>query len=184
MGGTEIPWLKPWRAAISAEAGRPAVLALATVDAAGDPQVRSVVCRRIDEFGRIWITSDSRSAKHQEIQRHPRVAAVAWLPSSRVQFRFRASIETLDPADRQRIELWQTLSPETRATFFWLTPGEPRTAADDAFVRSSDAARPPESFEVLVLRPRMVELLDLNLHPHRRLRWSELEGWTAIELNP
>jgi pyridoxamine 5'-phosphate oxidase len=186
MSGSGIPWLQPFRAAISAEAGRPTVLALATVDEAGDAQVRSMICRRTDEFGRIWMTADSRSAKHQQILRHPRAAAVAWFPSSRQQFRFSGSIEILDGSsgDSQWLDLWRSLSSETRATFFWPVPGQPRAAVDRSLPRSSEAAQPPACFAVLVMIPIVVECLSMTFHPHQRVRWEHERGWRAEQLNP
>ena len=177
--------MKSLRAAASSEAGRPMILALATVDEAGEPQVRSVVCRHIDDDGELWITSDSRSAKHRELIRHPRAATVAWFPAAREQFRFNGPVEILDSFSTrpERADIWQALSPETRATFLWPDPGRPRVEAS-AFVRSSDQVVPPASFEVLVLRPVTVEQLVLTKHPHQRRRWELNGAWSVRELNP
>lgn len=186
MSGTEIPWLHPLRAAIAGEAGRPTVLALATVDAAGDPQVRCMVCRRVDELGQLWMTSDSRGAKHEQILRHPRAAAVAWFPSSRQQFRFSGPVKILDRSSpgHYYLELWQSLSPEVRATFFWPAPGQLRSVPDEVFAKSSESAQPPESFHVLVMTPIIVDCLSLALHPHGRTRWKHDAAWTDTQHNP
>lgn len=183
----EVPWLEAFRsAAVREAAGRPIVLALATVDEAGDPQVRSVVCRRVDDQGAIWITSDARSAKHRQIANHGRAAAVAWFPAPREQFRFSGPVQMLDASSGSpgRTILWQSLSPETRATFLWPAPGAPRTAPDDAFARTNDDAAPPASFEGLILRPDLAEHLVLSTHPHRRLRWTFNRQWNVQEINP
>jgi pyridoxamine 5'-phosphate oxidase len=182
----EIPWLEPFRSAAAREAGRPIILALATVDEAGDPQVRSVVCRRVDDQGTLWIASDARSAKHHEIASHRRVAAVAWFPAPREQFRFSGLVQILDHSSDSpdRANLWQSLSPETRATFLWPAPGAPRTASDDAFARASDDAAPAPSFEIGVLRPDVTEHLVLSTHPHRRRRWTFEHQWRVQEINP
>lgn len=181
-----IPWLESFRAAASSEAGRPIILALATVDAAGDPQVRSVVCRRVDDDGRIWITSDARSAKHCELAEHPRAAAVVWFPVVREQFRFNGRVQILDSASGSydREKLWRSLSPATRGSFFGPRPGESR-AEIDAFTESSEAPDPPASFEVLVLDPERAEHLVLTTHPHQRRRWERgPNGIRMFELNP
>lgn len=182
----ETPWLQPFRAAAERESGRPIILSLATVDEAGDPQVRSVVCRRVDDGGVFWIASDARSTKHRQLATHPRAAAVAWFAETREQFRFSGSVQILGSSSdsSERVDLWRTLSPETRATFFWPDPGEPRTAAGDAFPRTSDAAEPPPSFQLLMLRPNTVDHLALTSHPHRRRRWTWDGDWAVRELNP
>jgi PPOX class probable FMN-dependent enzyme len=181
----EIPWLQPFRAAAASEPGRPTIIALATVDAAGDPQVRSVVCRRIDDDGRLWITSDARSAKHDELVHRPRAAAVAWFPATREQFRFNGGVRIIDSNanDPAAEKIWRDLPPATRAMFYWPPPGQPRAPAD-AFVESADATEPPASFEVLVLQPDRVEHLSLAVHPHQRRRWDWDADWWMEELNP
>ncbi|HEY2585890.1 MAG TPA: pyridoxamine 5'-phosphate oxidase family protein [Tepidisphaeraceae bacterium] len=182
----EIPWLEALRAA-EREAGRPMILSLATVDDAGDPQVRSVVCRRVDDRGMLWIASDARSVKHRQLAMHPRAAAVAWFPATREQFRFSfsGSVQILGGSSESsdRVELWRSLAPETRATFFWPDPGGLRTAGDDAFAKTSDVADPPPSFELLVLHPTAVDHLVLTAHPHRRRRWTSEGQWALRELN-
>jgi pyridoxamine 5'-phosphate oxidase len=181
----QIPWLQSFRAAVASEPGRPAIIALATVDAAGDPQVRSVVCRRIDDEGRLWITSDARSAKHDQLARHPRAAAVAWFPTTREQFRLNGAVEIMDnrSIDPARADLWRDLPPATRATFYWPAPGQAR-APLDRFVETADAIEPPASFEILVLLPTRVEYLLLSSQPHQRRRWDRKANWITEELNP
>jgi pyridoxamine 5'-phosphate oxidase len=181
----QIPWLQLVRAAAASEPGRPTIIALATVDAAGDPQVRSVVCRRIDDEGQLWITSDARSAKHDQLARDPRAAAVAWFPATREQFRFNGTIEIIGSRSNEpaRAELWRELPPATRATFYWPAPGQPRAPLDQ-FVETADAAESPASFEILVLQPDRVEHLLLAAHPHRRQRRDRDGGWRRDELNP
>lgn len=180
-----IPWLELFRAAASSESGRPIIIALATVDAAGDPQVRSVVCRHMDDEGRIWITSDTRSPKHRQILAHPRAAAVAWFSSIREQFRFNGTVEILDSSSTgtARVEFWRGLPSATRATFFWPPPGEIRNPGA-TFAASSDAPDPPPSFGVLVLSPSRVEHLMLKYDPHQARRWERNTHWATQEVNP
>lgn len=182
----EVPWLEPFRAAEAHDVGRPLIVSLATVDEAGDPQVRSVVCRRVDDNGVLWIASDARSAKHRQLAMHPRAAAVAWFAATREQFRFTGPVEILGPTSNSpaRADLWRALSPETRGTFLWPDPGEPRTASDDAFARSNGTVDPPDSFEILMLRPTAVDRLALTAHPHQRRLWTLARDWIVQELNP
>jgi pyridoxamine 5'-phosphate oxidase len=92
-----------------------------------------------------------------------------------------------EPArDSARAELWRELSDEVRALFFWPTPGAKKLDMPEAFPKVVDAEKPlPASFEVLVLRPRRVEHLQLKPHPHRRRRWILAGKWNAAsEVNP
>lgn len=181
----QIPWLELFRLAAACEEKGSIIIALATVNPVGDPQVRSVVCRRIDDDGRIWITSDTRSPKHRQLVAHPRAAAVAWLSRTREQFRFNATVEILDSSSTgsARAEFWRSLPSATRETFFWPPPGEIRDPGG-TFPTSNDAADPPPSFGLLVLSPIRVEHLVLRFDPHQARRWDRSTNWATQELNP
>src|SRR4051794_39848256 len=118
-------WSELFRAALATPTAQPAVLALATVDRQGHPQVRSVICRECDEAGALWMTCDARSGKVADISNHPQVATSCWIPGLRQQFRINGTLELCaDPGQRNR--RWLDLRPETRATFFWPMPGSPK----------------------------------------------------------
>jgi pyridoxamine 5'-phosphate oxidase len=176
-----LPWLGEFRAAMAKVDG-PIVLSLATVNGGGNPRVRSVVCRRIDEHGGIWITSDARSAKNLDVLAHPKVAAACWIREAGVQFRFTGEAEIVrDGDDLKRV--WEELKPETKVTFFWPAPGEAR-GPDATFETQCNGSEMAREFSVIVVRPSEVEALEVEVTPHRRRRWV-LEGeWRVIELNP
>jgi pyridoxamine 5'-phosphate oxidase len=167
---------------------KPRICTLATVDKTGLPRARSVVCRRVGPDGAIWLASDARSEKNEHVKANPQAEVVFWLPTRREQFRVQGSVKVLgEPArDPARAELWRELSDEARALFFWPTPGAKKLDTAGAFPKVVDAEKPPPaSFEVLILRPRRVEHLQLNPYPHRRRRWMLAGKWTAAsEVNP
>jgi PPOX class probable FMN-dependent enzyme len=177
-------WLVLFRTATATE--RPLILSLATVGAVGHPQVRSVVCRRIESDGSLWFSSDSRSAKHAQLTAHPYAAAVCWIATTREQFRFAGSVEIVseESPSQDRIDLWREMTRESRAMFFWPAPGTPRETNDTQFAPESDAPLPPPSFEILILRPHEVEHLRLSIRPHDRTRWTLTNGWNVERLNP
>ena len=144
-----------------------------------------MICRCLDEDGRLWLTTDSRSAKHAELSLRSNAAAAAWFPATREQFRFEGRVEMLGESSvgLERAKVWRTLTAETRATFQWPRPGEPR-ASDGEFVKSNEALDPPASFGVLLLRPEKVEHLNLKTHPHQRRCWRRDGQWSVRELNP
>jgi PPOX class probable FMN-dependent enzyme len=176
-----VPWLDAFRSV----AARPLILSLATVAGNGGPDVRSVICRRVEDDGSLWFTSDARSGKDAQLAMNSNVAAVYWAPATREQFRFWGGSEILNESsgNPSREELWKELTAETRAMFFWPPPGEPRVT-DSRFVAASEAESPPATFDAIVLRPSRVEHLALSMHPHRRTRWTFSTHWTTEDLNP
>lgn len=180
-------WIELLRAALADEFGdgKPHICTLATVDEDGNPDARSVVCRWIDEAGRLYFASDARSEKGRQLRRCPAAAAVFWLPRRREQFRLRGKpVEILDatPNPPLRQQIWQDLSPASRALFAWPPPGAERGENESAFPRELDAATPiAPTFAVLSFYADEVQHLDLNPHPHERTVW---QGGTRRRVNP
>jgi PPOX class probable FMN-dependent enzyme len=181
-------WIIELRDALGAEFGdRPKVGVLATVDRYGRPRGRSVVCRRIEDGGALWIASDRRSSKNGQVQNRPFAELVIWLPTRREQFRLAGHVSVLGPDsdDPRRRWLWRTLPDPTRAMFFWPPPGRPLDPDPNALPGAVPAdVEPPDDFEVLILEPDQVEHLDLKPTPHRRRRWSAEDAWEEQGLNP
>lgn len=182
-------WVEELRSALADEFGdEPQVCTLATVDKNGAPRARSVICRKVSPEGSLCIVSDARSEKNEQLKAVPQAEVVFWLPVRREQFRLLGSVRIAsgnlnDPA---RLEAWQGLSDEARALFFWPAPGSRRTETPSAFAEKVEASTsPPPQFELIVLRPRRVEHLQLSAHPHRRRRWMLAGKWSAAaEVNP
>lgn len=194
-----IKWFNPfniaamdWLVELSASMGSvqrstPLIATLATVDFLGRPRARSVVCRRIDDDGPIWIASDARSEKNVHVRETKLAELVIWLPQPREQFRLFGDVAVLDLRDEtgKRRQLWEDLTDTTRGVFYWPTPGSPLEANPQAFADQMPVGEgPPEAFEVLLLRPTQVERLQLQAHPHKRTRWSAVNDWRAEALNP
>jgi PPOX class probable FMN-dependent enzyme len=180
-------WLEDLLAALDGEfAQAPKVMILATVDRAGAPHVRSVVCRKIDRDGCLYATIDARSEKNAQLRGDPRAEAAFWLPKLRMQFRINgvARIISFPQDESLRLEVWRGLSDESRSVYFWPTPGV-AAAADDAFAEAVAAdVPPPQTFEVMVLEPRQVDRLSLESHPHRRRVWRADTKWAGVDVNP
>jgi pyridoxine/pyridoxamine 5'-phosphate oxidase len=175
------PWLKAFRTSIE-RVQVPIVLSLATVDRNGDPRVRSVICRRVDDEGGLWFTSDARSAKNLELAAHPRVAACCLLMDEGLQFQFTGEAKVDRNYDRRQA-VWASLKGKSRGAFFGPDPGAERAHADH-FVQSSDEEETPDTFSLIILRPSQVELLDVRPTPNLRWRWVDQSGWYIRELNP
>jgi pyridoxamine 5'-phosphate oxidase len=183
-------WIGELQSALSREFGdKPMTATLATVDKSGAPRARTVVCRRVMEDGSFCIASDARTEKTEQLKAMPQAELVFWLPTLREQYRVlgAARIAGVAPSDTPlRQELWRGLSDASRATFRWPSPGAKRFDSEEAFVAAvSVDAEIPTNFDVIVIRPKRVEHLQLSTHPHRRRRWMLAGKWSAAsELNP
>lgn len=182
-----VPWLTELRTALSEEFGeKPRVMILATVDRSGAPHARSVVCRRIDDDGKIYAATDARSEKNSQLHGERRAEVVFWLPTIRMQFRITgdSKLITFPEDETLRKELWRSMSDQARSLFFWPTPGV-AADTDDAFAEavSADVA-PPRSFEILIIEPKQVDRLALDSHPHRRRLWRIDTNWSGVNVNP
>ena len=182
-----MQWLDDLRAALKREFGAaPTVMTLATVDRAGAPHARSVICRRIDDEGRLYIAADTRSEKSSQLRGDHRAEVVSWMPGARVQYRLTGEMKIVSfPEDEPlRREVWREMSNEARSLFFWPTPGV-AADSDDAFAQAVAAdVAPPRTFEVLILEPRQVDRVTIGTHPHRRRVWRADTKWSGVDVNP
>ncbi len=181
-------WIGELRATLRSEfEGRPWVAVMATVDRDGLPHGRSVVCRRLEDDGTLWVATDARSAKNGHVRHTSYAELVFWFAARREQFRLSGPVQvlTITDDDPRRLALWRELSDATRAMFFWPPPGRPLEEEPGSFpeVVAADV-EPPEDFELLVIDPERVEHLDLKPHPHRRRRWHAEGRWEEEVLNP
>ena len=81
-------WLEEARAT---EVNDPDAMALATVDAEGLPDARTVLCKGVDALGIVFYTN-VESAKGRELNGQPRAAALFHWKSLRRQVRFRGAV--------------------------------------------------------------------------------------------
>ena len=191
---TEEP-TAPWRtlldAAVDAHEGRPQAryAQLATVRPDGRPANRTVVVRGLlDPGGRPIVTTDSRSAKFNQLAANPRAELCWWFPETREQFRLSGRVAIVGPDsgdDATRLRIWSELTEPSRRSFSWPAPGAPRAGPPDFHQDRPAPAAPPTCFVLLVLDPEEVEHLDLRPQPHGRARYARgPEGWLVEQVNP
>jgi pyridoxamine 5'-phosphate oxidase len=180
-------WTEELRAALDHEFnGQSRVMMLATVDPAGAPHVRCLVCRRIDEEGRIYAAIDARTQKDPQLRKDHRAEVLFWMPNIRIQFRIagEAKIVTFPEDELLHKEIWRRLSDKSRSLFFWPTPGV-AADPDNAFPEAVSAdVTPPRNFEVFILTPKQVDRLSLDSHPQRRRVWRCDTNWSGVDVNP
>lgn len=160
---------------------------LATVNAERLPKVRTVVFRGMNNDGcSPLVISDARSAKTQQITQCSSVELCWYFPLSREQFRIMgyatiySANSTVDEHSMCRARVWQQLSPQAKAQFFWPAPGSDREdALSDECVDVM-----PDTFQVISIRPNDVDHLILT-NPQRRRVSRFVEGqWHAKAVNP
>jgi len=185
------PWVPIFRDELDLEYGqRPRIAQLATVDEGGRPRVRSVVCRRVSDAGALVVASDGRSPKNQQVRENGSTELAFWLTGRRKQFRVGGSTAVIDASasgeeKSLREAVWREISDAARALFVWPASGGTPSDTDVEFAASLEKNSPiPASFELLVVSAEEVERLDLNPHPHRRVRWRKEEGWVETAINP
>lgn len=170
-----------------------AVCVLATVDAEGQPQARTLVLRDIadGQFQGLAIYINASSPKWRQSQ--GRVGIQTWWPATQVQYRMQASCQAL-PATHIG-ESWQ-LRPDTPKHMDWLYQQHPQSSevADRQALLDLLAATPlpepvvaPEGARGLLLKPDVVERLDLTQSNgvHDRVRYRlQGDSWEQQTLVP
>ena len=146
--------------------------ALATVDATGGPQLRSVILRACDpDAGTLGFATDVRSAKVRDLRTEPRVAVTVYDDATGVQLRLsgRAAVVT-DPDERRR--RWSALGAHTRRGYATPTaPGTPRAEAgtDATVAGDEDEDAWFERFAWVEVHVDAVDRLDVSAEPQERI---------------
>lgn len=106
----------------------PRALSVATVDASGAPNVRTVLMRFFDERGPGFVT-DLHSTKGLELAQNPHIAAALTWPSMFRAIRFRGTAEPLDATEVQ--EYWSSRPWGSRISAWASRQSEPARGRDE-----------------------------------------------------
>ena len=162
--------------------------ALATLDAAGRPRVRTVVLREADRTsGSLRLHCDRRSDKAAEIAANGACALSAYDPETAVQIRVEGTA-TLHTDDAVADAAWAGAMAMSRVCY-GTDPG-PGTAIarGDAYsLPDAEAAltRGRPHFAAVRVRAEHLDLLYLDRRGHRRAGWRrDGEAWTGTWLVP
>ncbi|NEU11277.1 pyridoxamine 5'-phosphate oxidase [Methylobacterium sp. BTF04] len=161
--------------------------ALATVDASGQPQVRTVVLREADPVtGTLRFHCDRRSEKAAAIAASGRAALHGYDSALKIQIRVTGSAR-LHTDDALAEAAWTGSRPMSRICY-GVTPA-PGTA-----LPTGDAYALPDEAEVALGRPHFcatvvtataLDFLFLDRRGHRRAGWSLVDGqWAGRWLAP
>lgn len=185
-----MEWLESARAS---EPNDPNAMALATVDAEGQPDVRMVLLKDVDARGFTFF-SNQESAKGEQLWANPSAALLFHWKSLRRQVRVRGPVEpvSLEEADayfasrarESRIGAWvsdQSRPLSDRSTL------ESRVAAQTARFDGQDVPR-PERWTGWRVKPVQIEFWrDRPFRLHDRLRFdraAEGQSWSRGRLWP
>jgi len=173
-----------------AEAGRPAEVAVATASAAGEPSVRMVLLKSVDERGFVFFTN-ATSAKAADLAANPRAALLFyWSPGRQV--RVRGPVERT--SEEESDAYWRT-RPRGSQLGAWASrqsaviAGRPeleRRLAEVVDRFPGDVPRPPFWGGYRVV-PEAVEFWhhrDDRLHDRLRYRRDAAGGWVIERLSP
>jgi pyridoxamine 5'-phosphate oxidase len=168
----------------------PNAMALATVDASGQPAARTVLLKGLEARGPSFYTN-LESRKAQALAANPKAALLFWWPPHARQVRFEGEIERLEDADADayfasrprgsQIGAWASAQSRVIAGRAALEAAEREIAA-----RFPDAVPRPPFWGGYRLVPACVEFWQGRLNRlHDRLRYSRRgQGWTIERLAP
>lgn len=144
---------------------------LVTVDADGQPQVRTLVLRRVERDARaLLFHSDRRSAKVRALSVNSACAVHVYDARRRVQLRIRGQAQILHDDPSVDAE-WQRLSPSSRHGYAVLaTPGDPAESAQDD--THGDEAWARAQFCCIRVTVQAIEALWLRPLAHLRARFG------------
>ena len=166
---------------------------LATVRENHRPAVRTVVFRGfLGETHHLTFATDGRSEKVAELEQSPWAEVCWYFPVTREQFRFLGTVTTVgtdvnDPVlSEARVEVWREMSEESRLSYTWPDPSQPRLASAAFPSVAPDPLEPLPHFCLLVLEVREVDHLELHGSPQHRWKYSkDAHGrWSGVEVNP
>ncbi len=165
---------------------------LASVDANGHPQARTVVLRDLTE--RLAIFGNSTSPKWRQLASSASLAVVVWLPTLEVQYRLQCRTRPVPKALVH--ESWQ-LRPDVPKRLDWFYT---RVQAQSSVIESRQALTEglealnlrapltaPRTAAGLFLEPEQIERLELGmadgLHARQGFR-RQPNGWRSFTLVP
>jgi pyridoxamine 5'-phosphate oxidase len=175
------------------EPNDPNAMALATVDAAGLPDIRMVLLKAFDRAGFVFYTN-LLSAKGREIAATPKAALLLHWKSLRRQVRIRGNVERVTDAEadayfRTRSRLSQIGAWSSRQSEMLESRRVFAAAVSETLVKYegvNDIPRPPHWSGYRVV-PREIEFWrDGAARLHHRIRFTRAagEGWDKVMLYP
>lgn len=168
------------------------LLALCSVDAAGRPQARTVVLRRVDQAARqLEFHTDIRSPKWLELATNDQVTVLGYCPQSRLQLRLQGTAALCGAGSPAVERAWSELPAHTQSTYTGGPPGEVPiletvTPTADA-AQGSAAAAGKSHFGVIIISVSVLDWFQLQRQNNLRALLTYADGGaaeTAQWINP
>ncbi len=139
---------------------------LATIDARGNPDARTVVLRGVDTVAReLLVYTDCRSPKVGQIADHPAASFVFWSAALNWQLRIAARLR-IEVGTPRADAIWAQLSstPAARDYLSPAAPGQPLVAGPGSLIDGRDG----HHLAIVVARIERIDWLELGRKRHRR----------------
>ena len=187
---TSISWLTSLKRSLEVNQSDPhhRFVQLATVTKQGEPRNRTLVYRGLDEEGAVWLCTDRRSSKVDELSEGAPVELCWYFLRSREQYRLRGCVDVIsDEVLRERV--WARLSLSTRAQSHWPKPGErlrPEDVLDVDQIDLESLRDAPISPNFLLFKvvAGYVDYLSLGERHRRWISVKSRQGWDCAEVTP
>lgn len=141
---------------------------LATVDADGEPQARTIVLRDVEDAHsiRLGIFVNETSPKIDEFNQSRLVTVVTYFESISLQYRIRCSLEIIDPKIVQSSWLLRPDAPKRMDWVYEDFPQSTRIGTRETlltiFNQTKEKPIAPPSARGFFINPEFIERLDLN----------------------
>ena len=170
LGGGDTLHARLWRELEQAVADRQhswRTPVLASVDAVGQPQARTVVLREVRAASeQLLVYTDARSPKVAELRSRPKGSLLCWCPRLSWQLRMQLTVKVLlDGPEVQ--QAWERVKQSPSASDYLAprAPGAPMMGAPEEDLTSPQLA-------VLLCQVDTMDWLELRREGHRRARLS------------
>ena len=187
---TSISWLTSLKRSLEVNQSDPhhRFVQLATVTKQGEPRNRTLVYRGLDEEGAVWLCTDRRSSKVDELIERGHVELCWYFLKSREQYRLQGSVKFI-LSNALREQVWAQLSLSTRAQFHWPKPGEvllpeDALAVDQIDLESLRDAPISPNFLLFKVVAGYVDYLSLGERHRRWISVKSWKGWDCAEVTP
>ena len=147
----------------------PSAMSLATVDANGQPSIRTVLLRGIDERGFVFFTN-SKSRKGEQMAGNPQVALTFFWDAWAEQVHVEGRVEVISESESDKY--WKSRARLSQIGAWASDQSRPLSGRDEFLARVTEIEKRFEGQDI----PRPPHWFGYRVVPHRIELWSGREG--------